>query len=59
MGFLEPHISLMLGGIGVFITNTSDITKPFHLKLAALRCHQGHLSPPKKLDKRLRERLLS
>jgi LmbE family N-acetylglucosaminyl deacetylase len=35
-----------------------DITKTFHLKLAALRCHRsqvGHLSP-ESLEKRLRER---
>jgi LmbE family N-acetylglucosaminyl deacetylase len=36
----------------------SDITKTFHLKLAALRCHQsqvGHI-PPQELEKRLKQR---
>jgi len=36
----------------------SDITKTFHLKLAALRCHQsqvGHI-PPQELEERLKQR---
>ncbi|MFQ6094274.1 MAG: PIG-L family deacetylase, partial [bacterium] len=36
----------------------SDITDTFHLKLAALRCHEsqvGHL-PPQELEDRLKER---
>jgi len=41
------------------INYRSDITKTFHLKLAALRCHQsqvGHI-PPEELETRLRQRL--
>ena len=56
---LSPHkVSEILLWASEDVNYRVDITKTFHLKLAALRCHRsqvGHLSP-KELEKRLRER---
>jgi LmbE family N-acetylglucosaminyl deacetylase len=56
---LSPHkVSEILLWASEDANYRVDITKTFHLKLAALRCHRSqvrHLSP-KKLEKRLRER---
>ena len=56
---LGPHkVNEMLLWASEDINFRSDITKTFHLKLAALRCHKtqvGHLSPGE-LEERLRQR---
>lgn len=57
---LYPHkVKEVLLWASEDINYRSDITKTFHLKLAALRCHQsqiGHI-PPEELETRLRQRL--
>ncbi|MBW2207223.1 MAG: PIG-L family deacetylase [Deltaproteobacteria bacterium] len=56
---LNPHkVREILFWASEDVNYRSDITKTFHLKLAALRCHKsqvGHLQP-KELEKRLRQR---
>ena len=56
---LRPHkVNEVLLWASEDINFRSDITKTFHLKLAALRCHKtqvGHISPAE-LEERLRQR---
>ena len=56
---LHPHkVREVLFWASEDINYRLDITDTFHLKLAALRCHEsqvGHV-PPQELDERLRER---
>ena len=56
---IKPHkVRELLFWATEDVNYRSDITKTFHLKLAALRCHRsqvGHF-PPEKLEERLRER---
>jgi LmbE family N-acetylglucosaminyl deacetylase len=56
---LHPHkVSETLFWASEDVNYRTDITDTFHLKLAALRCHEsqvGHI-PPQELEERLRER---
>lgn len=56
---LHPHkVKEILLWASEDINYRSDITKTFHLKLTALRCHKSQvgLIPPRELEERLRER---
>jgi LmbE family N-acetylglucosaminyl deacetylase len=56
---LQPHkVRELLFWAADDVNYRSDITDTFHLKVAALRCHEsqvGHV-PPQELEERLRER---